>query len=114
VDGRRYPWGDTFDSIRCNYRLNRSTPVDGHPSGKSGFGVEDLIGNVWQMTDDVYYNGSYYFNIIRGGSYYTADSSIWYVKGGPVQVTHPEMLILVSPGFDRCATIGFRCVLDSE
>jgi formylglycine-generating enzyme required for sulfatase activity len=113
TDMRKYPWGNQPDSLRCNYNLNRPTPVDGFPQGESPFGVRDMIGNVWQMTNDVYDNGAYYYNIIRGGSYYHPSSSIWYVLGGPLPADHPEMLLLISPGLDRNATVGFRLVKDT-
>ncbi|TSA24064.1 MAG: sulfatase-modifying factor protein [Bacteroidetes bacterium] len=109
----KYPWGNEMDSTRCNYNLNYPTPVNRFPKGASPFGVEDLIGNVWQMTGDVYSNGSYYFTVIRGGSYYHPTSSIWYVTGGPLPADHPEMLLLIGPGLDRNATVGFRLVKDS-
>ncbi len=114
TDGRRFPWGDSRDSTRCNYRQNHTTPVGRYPKGKSPFGIKDLIGNVWQLTGDEYYDGAYRYCIIRGGSYYRPDSSIWYITGGVVSVSHPEMLLLVSPSLDRCATVGFRCVKDAE
>jgi formylglycine-generating enzyme required for sulfatase activity len=114
TDQRRYPWGNVMDSTRCNYNLNHTTPVDLFRKGASPFGVMDIIGNVWQLTNDVYDNGSYRYNIIRGGSYYHPASSIWYVTGGPVPVNHPEMILMVSPSLDRCATIGFRCVKDAK
>jgi len=113
-DQRKYPWGNQMDSILCNYNSNFPTPVDAYPKGVSPFGVEDMIGNVWQMTNDVYFNGCYYYNIIRGGSYYHPTSSIWYVTGGPLPADHPEMLLLIGPGLDRNATVGFRCVMDME
>ena len=114
TDGRRYPWGDRFDSTRCNYRLNRTSPVRAFPAGGSPFGVQDLVGNVWQMTNDIYFNGSYYYQIIRGGSFYAPASSIWYLKSGPVPVNQQQMLLMVSPGFDRSSTVGFRCVKDAR
>lgn len=113
-DFRRYPWGNTFDSSRCNTRLNHPTPVNAFPSGASPFGVEDLIGNVWQLTADQYENEACYFTIIRGGSYYHPTQSIWYVTGGPLPVDHPEMLLLMAPALNRNATVGFRCVMDAE
>jgi len=113
-DGRKFPWGNTMDSTRCNFKLNHTTATGLFLNGKSVFGAMDLTGNVWQMTDDVYDNGSYLYNIIRGGSFYSPESSIWYVAGGPVPVFHPEMILLVSPGLDRCSTVGFRCVKDAE
>jgi formylglycine-generating enzyme required for sulfatase activity len=113
ADGRKYPWGNDFDSTRCNNSLGCSTPVDEFPSGKSPFGVMDLIGNVWQLTNDVYDNGSNYFGIIRGGSYYNPGSSVWYIRGGPQPADNPQILLMVSPALDRNATVGFRCVMDA-
>ena len=113
ADGRKYPWGNDFDSTRCNNSLGRSTPVDEFPSGKSPFGVMDLIGNVWQLTNDVYDNASNFFGIIRGGSYYNPGSSVWYIRGGPQPVDNPQILLMVSPALDRNATVGFRCVKDA-
>lgn len=114
TDGRKYPWGDQFDSTRCNFGLNRTTRVGAYPTGGSPFGVEECVGNVWQLTGDVYFNGSYYYGIIRGGSYYHPTSSIWYLKSGPVPVDQTQQLLMVSPGFDRSSTVGFRCVRDAE
>ncbi len=114
ADMRKYPWGNKPDSTLCNYNLNHESPADSFPRGASPFGVEDMIGNVWQLTNDVYYNGSYYYTIIKGGSYYHPTQSIWYVTGGPMPADHPEMLLLISPGLDRNATIGFRCVKDAD
>ncbi len=113
TDGRKYPWGDTFDSTKCNNGLGTTTAVDAFPQGESPFGVMDLVGNVWQLTNDVYDNGTYYFGMIRGGSYYKPTSSWWYIQGGPQPVNNPQILLMVSPGFDRNATVGFRCVKDS-
>ena len=112
TDGRKWPWGDEFHATKCNNGFGRPTPVDAFPKGESPYGVADLVGNVWQMTGDVYCNGAYYFNIIRGGSYFKPESSWWYIQGGPQPLTKTQMQLLVSPGYDRSATVGFRCVMD--
>ena len=114
TDGRLWPWGDEFHGTKCNNAFGRSTPVDAFSKGESPFKIADLVGNVWQLTNDVYYNGSYRFVIIRGGSYYKPTSSIWYVKGGPQPLNKTQMLLMVSEGFDRNSTVGFRCVADAE
>jgi formylglycine-generating enzyme required for sulfatase activity len=113
-DGRLWPWGDEFHGTKCNNSFDRPTPVDAFSKGESLYGAADLVGNVWQLTDDVYFNGSYYFVIIRGGSHYRPDSSWWYVQGGPQPLDKTQMLQLVSPGFDRSSTVGFRCVKDYD
>jgi formylglycine-generating enzyme required for sulfatase activity len=112
-DGRRYPWGHTYDSTRCNHALGHTTPVDAYPLGASPFGVMDLVGNVWQLTGDLYDNGTFHFLMIRGGSHFRPSSSWWYVQGGPQPVDNPQMLLLVAPGLNRCSTVGFRCVRDA-
>jgi formylglycine-generating enzyme required for sulfatase activity len=113
-DGRKYPWGNEPDTTKCNTGINHTTAVNSFPEGCSPFGVCDLVGNIWQLTNDVYDNGSYYFCMIRGGSWYNPKSSIWYIGGGPKPVNHPQILLLVSPGFDRSSTVGFRCAMDKE
>jgi len=112
VDGRKWPWGDQMDQGRCNPGGIGLTDVDAYARGSSPYGVRDLVGNAWQLTDDVYENGSYTFVIIRGGSYFDPDSSRWYVKGGPQPLDRTQMLLLMSPGYNRCSTVGFRCVKD--
>jgi iron(II)-dependent oxidoreductase len=112
TDGRLWPWGDEFHGTKCNNSFNRSTPVDAFPKGESPYGVFDLVGNIWQITGDIYSNGTHYFNTIRGGSFFKPTSSWWYVEGGPQPLSNTQILLLVSPGFDRSATVGFRCVKD--
>ncbi|MBC8488319.1 MAG: SUMF1/EgtB/PvdO family nonheme iron enzyme [Bacteroidetes bacterium] len=114
ADDRLYPWGNEMDSTKCNVGLNKLTSVNKFPDGVSPFGVADMVGNVWQLTNDIYDNGSYYFVIMRGGSYYNPTSSWWYVKGGPQPLNKTQMLLRVSPGFERNATVGFRCVKDAN
>ncbi len=51
---RRYPWGDSKPSSEYgNFDLRRwdPEPVDAKPAGRSGFGVNQLVGNGWQWTD---------------------------------------------------------------
>ncbi|HPA87513.1 MAG TPA: formylglycine-generating enzyme family protein [Bacteroidales bacterium] len=114
TDQRRWPWGDDFHGTLCNNAFDKPTPVDAFNKGMSPYGVVDMVGNVWQMTGDMYFNGSYYFSIIRGGSFYNPVSSWWYIKGGPQPLDKTQMMLMVSPGFDRNSTVGFRCVKDID
>lgn len=114
TDKRKWPWGDEFHGTCCNSSFNRLTPVDAFSKGQSPYGVFDLVGNIWQMTNDMYFNGTNYFSVIRGGSFYKAESSWWYIQGGPQSLDKTQILLLVSPGFDRSSTVGFRCVMDVD
>jgi iron(II)-dependent oxidoreductase len=114
TDKRKWPWGNEFHGTYCNNGFDRPTPVDAFSKGKSPYGALDMVGNIWQTTNDMYFNGTNYFTVIRGGSYYNPDSSWWYIQGGPQQLDKTQIQLLVSPGFDRCATVGFRCVTDVD
>lgn len=114
TDKRLWPWGNDFHGTFCNNSFGKSTPVDAFPKGQSPYGVYDMVGNVWQMTNDMYFNGSDYFTVIRGGSYYKPDSSWWYIQGGPQSLDKTQILLMVSQGYDRSSTVGFRCVRDVD
>jgi iron(II)-dependent oxidoreductase len=114
TDKRKWPWGNEFHGTLCNNAFGKTTPVDAFSKGMSPYGVIDLVGNVWQMTNDLYFNGAYYFTVIRGGSFYKPDSSWWYIQGGPQPLDKTQIMLMVSQGFDRNATVGFRCVKDID
>lgn len=112
-DGRRFPWGDEWDSTRANGErtLKTTSAVGSYPRGASPYGVEDMAGNVWEWVAD-WYDESYYrrgpevdppgptegtARVIRGGSW-RGDSfflrSSYRVGGTPDS---------------RADYIGFRC-----
>ncbi|RMZ51617.1 hypothetical protein EB822_01415 [Flavobacteriaceae bacterium PRS1] len=101
-----------IDAVYCN--LGNGTPdaIGTYPKGANPYGLEDLVGSVWQMTNDLYKSGSYDYIIMKGGSYYNPTSSWWYVQGGPRELHYRQQLLRVSQGFERNATVGFRCVAD--
>ncbi len=101
-----------FDSTLCNPGNGIYEEVGKYPNGANPLGIEDLVGSVWQITNDIYENGTYSFIIVKGGSYFKAESSWWYVPGGPQKLNKRQMILRVSQGFERNATTGFRCVAD--
>jgi formylglycine-generating enzyme required for sulfatase activity len=117
TDGRLYPWGNEWDGgavpVPDKSRTMRGPdPVDAHPQGASPFGVMDMVGNVWQWTEefvDEHTRGG----ILRGGSYYQPQGSIWYFPQAYKLNEHGKLL-LVSPSMDRSGGVGFRCVVDSQ
>ncbi|HSM46217.1 MAG TPA: formylglycine-generating enzyme family protein [Draconibacterium sp.] len=103
-----------IDSTLCNSGNGTLDAVGSYPKGENPFGLQDLVGSVWQITNDVYDNCTYSFAMLKGGSYYKPEDSWWYVQGGPKNLRWRQMLLRVSQGFERKATVGFRCVADAE
>ena len=116
TDGRLYPWGNTMDSLaippKCKDKeLSGPSDVNAFPKGASPFGVMDMVGNVWQWTDE-YLDDHSRGGILRGGSYFTPQGSIWYFPNKIELNTHGKLL-LMAPSKDRAGTLGFRCVVDA-
>lgn len=113
--GLEYPWGGGLRAGVCNLgETGDTTPVKQFPAGRSPVGCYDLCGNVWHWTESERTDGRTRFSIIRGGSYFAATGSNWYVEGGPRAANFATKFLHMWAGLDRCATIGFRCAMDLE
>ena len=135
-DNRGYPWGNcdwltpqipggmpTCGSVLGGSQTYAPTPdkgrvmlaandVDAHPKGASPFGVMDMVGNVWQWTDE-YVDDHTRAAILRGGSHYQPQGSVWYFPQAYRNDQHGKLL-LMAPSYDRSGAVGFRCVKDAE
>ena len=115
--GRVYPWGNDWipsavPAPDTGRSLRAPDDVDAHPTSASPWGVMDLVGNVWQWTDE-FVDDHTRAAILRGGSYYQPQGSIWYFPQAYRNDTHGKLL-LMAPSYDRSGTLGFRCVRDAE
>ncbi len=112
VDGREYPWGDAFDSSRCNTkesRIRSTTPVTRYETGKSPYGCYDMAGNVWGWTSSLRKEYPYKaedgrenpkakgFRVLRGGSW-----------GSSAEIARTSLRNRDDPD-DRYIYIGCRC-----
>jgi formylglycine-generating enzyme required for sulfatase activity len=133
TDGRLYPWGNLWpqpplpgpDGIvqiapagvyvpfpNKGRDAQPASDVDAHPSGASPFGVMDMVGNVWQWTDE-YVDEHTRAAVMRGGSHYQPQGSRWYFPQAYKLSQHGKYL-LMAPSIDRSGTIGFRCAVDEK
>jgi gamma-glutamyl hercynylcysteine S-oxide synthase len=115
LDGRLYPWGsdwksDNVPTVDKGRTMLPPADVSAHLGGASPFGVQDLVGNVWQWTDE-YTDEHTRAAILRGGSHYEPQGSRWYFPQAYKLSQHGKYL-LMAPSLDRSGAIGFRCVLD--
>lgn len=115
ADGRRFPWGNEFDSQRCNVAatgLGCTTAV-GHfaPAGDSPYGVAEMAGNIWEWTSTLYHPYPYQADdgreawrdhtgrrVLRGGSWQSRFAQ--HVRCANRYYAEPTF------GF---VTTGFRC-----
>ena len=116
TDGRLYPWGNRWndEAVPTVNKARNVVPPDdvgAHPIGASPFGVMDLIGNVWQWTDE-FVDAHTRAAVLRGGSSYQPQYSHWYFPQAYRLDQHGKYL-LMAPCKDRSGCIGFRCVVDA-
>jgi len=117
TDDRDYPWGDDWNPANvttpdAGRTMHGPESVGAHPQGASPYGVQDLVGNVWQWTDE-FEDDHTRAAIVRGGSYYQPQGSIWYFPQAYRNDEHSKVL-LMAPSYDRSGGVGFRCVRDAQ
>jgi formylglycine-generating enzyme required for sulfatase activity/energy-coupling factor transporter ATP-binding protein EcfA2 len=82
-DTRQFPWGETFDRLRCNLGQDSTTAVGIFLDGASPYGVLDMIGNVGEWTRSRFDKYPYWFGdgredielsnlcVLRGSPFHT-------------------------------------------
>jgi gamma-glutamyl hercynylcysteine S-oxide synthase len=116
TDGRTYPWGNEWDASAVprpdkGRNMRAPTNVDAFPKGASPFGILDMVGNVWQWTDE-FADEHTRAAVLKGGNYYQPQGSLWYFPEA-YRLTEHGKYLLIAPSKDRSGTVGFRCVVDA-
>ncbi|WP_204284698.1 ergothioneine biosynthesis protein EgtB [Microbispora amethystogenes] len=121
--GREYPWGDAGPAdlaYRANlgHRAARPAPVGAYPKGASPYGVEQLVGDVWEWTDSWFqpYPGfrsfpyKEYSEVFFGETYRVLRGGSW--------ATHPSAVRTTFRNWDlpirRQIFAGFRCARSED
>ncbi|MBF0381977.1 MAG: formylglycine-generating enzyme family protein [Magnetococcales bacterium] len=79
-----YPWGDGFnpEKINCNKAIKKrgAKPVGSFVA--NGYGIYDMLGNVWEWTLDCKKIGSYYFSPSRDPQFLDSQCLVPIIRGG--------------------------------
>ena len=129
LSGKKYPWGDVFDSDKADYtesilQMSETKPVGNFPP--NGYGLYDMAGNVQEWCLDEYDEG-FYSRSPRRNPFPGADSVDWVIRNftnvnrntscvlrGGSWLDDPENLRVATryraSRFFSALTYGFRCV----
>jgi len=85
TDGRTYPWGNAMSPDRANYGDNPVMARGSFPAGASPFGLQDMAGNVAEMTADHYrpYPGFEKYTLVDPGTPGYTEGNGLLISGNP-------------------------------
>ena len=113
-NGSRWPWGNADDAGRANLAGSEAMRAGAKPEGASIYGVEDLIGNVWEWVDDrrkpLPRNLETFAARLTPPA--TKDEPWYAARGGAFDTPLDEALpykFLVLPARYKAPDLGFRC-----
>lgn len=117
LQGKLFPWGDSAPANRCCFGLNKE---NGHPVpvgtyAANGYGLYEMVGNVWQWCQDLYTESvatdkptntptgrrAQENRVLRGGSFMTEDPN--YLRCAYRHEDPPDL---------RHACLGMRLAMD--
>ncbi len=112
VDGRHFPWGNLFDHHCANLGTQMTTPVQAFIICSSPYGVADMLGNVWEWTDDWYVPSP---NSEKKSASFSSFSQTYKLIKGGSYLESPQQIFTYTRSYrkpdQRSSSIGFRCVL---
>jgi len=113
VDGRFFPWGNTFDPAACRMQLSRRgrpqpEPVGSYPLDRSVYGAVDLAGGIREMTRDSSFDGDDSRRVVRGGAWSSTERICRAANrfGLEPQVVHPYLGFRLARSLPDSATVG--------
>ena len=110
---KTYPWGDQPDRKYANFSSSGIAPVKRFEP--NGYGIYDMIGNVWEWCSD-WYSDDYYRVASRNnpqgpftGTHKVLRGGTWYSNEEQIRITNRYYSLPEIKSFH----IGFRCVKEA-
>ncbi len=118
TDQRTYPWGEeSANGDRANIGRGEYTEVVGsYESGKSPYGMYDMVGNIWEWTSSLYQSYPYDINDGRENMNSSGDRVVRGGKWGGdyyVDSAHSSYRVWFALDFTS-PLIGIRCARDAN
>lgn len=117
TDGRQFPWGNERDPSRANLNTKVIRPVSDFASGASPYGVLQMVGNVWELVDQVSAPSDramqYFSTVMKPPP--TRKEPWCQIRGASFNDALPDEVIWDSttvPARWEDRNIGFRCARD--
>ena len=111
TDGRLFPWGNMPSMEFANYDSSIPLPVGSKPCDQCAFGLQDMSGNVWELTRSPLQAYPY---TVDDDTANLAEDALWVMRGGSFADGVGNIRAAVRGGVDpgvRNNTIGFRLVI---
>lgn len=115
---KKYPWGDNWDDKNAASKETggKISAVKSYPQNRSSFGAFDMVGNVWEWTQEKVGNG----DIVTDEAVQQAldqGQNLRIVKGGSAMVSYKELSIQARyeiPEITKVPVVGFRYVVEDK
>lgn len=111
ADGQIFSWGNIPSTEFANYGTRTILPVGSRPCSECAYGLQDMSGNVWELTrsplQDYPYNP-------EDDAENLSEDALWVMRGGSYADSVGNVRAAVRGGVDpsvRNNTIGFRVVI---
>ncbi len=119
ADGRLFPWGNDRDPARANVATKTIKPANSYPAGASPYGALQMVGNVWELVDQVATPSDramqYFVKVMKPPP--TRKEPWIQIKGASFNDDLPNEVIWDSttvPARWEDRNIGFRCAKDAR
>ena len=118
TDGRRFPWGNVWDTKKCNAGTVGSLEVGSYGGGKSVYGMHDACGSIQEWCND-WHHAMYYKNSpSRDPQGPLESTNLRVIRGSSLFANNVYQMRVTIRWYDephrRNRSVGFRCAKDFE